>query len=155
LRRSSVQPSLIRVQRRSAGIVLACCWQAKVLFLAQHPFKVLLAERTSDEEIQKTIAALSKCRNARMLEKVIRHRHFYRASLCQFDICILVPLHCDILTRGIAQLCNLALSSYLVYLMPTYDFEVYGLVVRKYREKILSVLVHWYWPPSTFPICSG
>ena len=39
-------------------------------------FKVLLAERTSDEEIQKTIAALSKCRNARMLEKVIRHRHF-------------------------------------------------------------------------------
>ncbi len=101
MRRSSVQRSLIRVQRRSAGIVLACCWQAKVLFLARHLFKVLLAERTSDEEIQKTIAALSKCRNARMLEKVIRHRHFYRSSTVSVRhlYCISVPLHGDRLKR--------------------------------------------------------
>jgi hypothetical protein len=70
--------------------------------------------------------------------------------LCQFNICISVPLHGDRLTRGIAQLCNLALSSYLVLDAHLWFWSIWARSQGIWKKN-LSVLVHWYWPPSTFP----
>jgi hypothetical protein len=53
-----------RVQCSSVGSPLALR-QARVLFYssARHPMEIFLAERTSDEENQETLAVKSKCRN--------------------------------------------------------------------------------------------
>jgi hypothetical protein len=54
------------VQRSSVGSALACfkADQGSIPFLVRHPIEVFLAEKTSAEENQETLAVTSECRNA-------------------------------------------------------------------------------------------
>jgi hypothetical protein len=61
--------------------------KALTLSSIQHLMKDLLSDQTRDEENLEILAALSKCRNTRMLKiMLVRHWHFFSSHLCQSGI---------------------------------------------------------------------
>jgi hypothetical protein len=57
-----------RSKRNSSTLAFFKAGQSSVLFSARHPMEVFLAEWTSNEENQETLAVISKCQNAGILD---------------------------------------------------------------------------------------